>query len=201
MEELTKQIESAEVKLAQTHIRAPFDGRITSRTVDIGQTIGSADTMFRLASFSPLFADVFVSELDSRRVRAGQAAEIVLEGSDKPVVGRVVRVSPVVDDQTGTVKITAELRPASDNYRPGAFVRVRIETDTREQTTLIPKRAVIERDGETFVFVNEGETARARTWSWATKTATRWKFAPASGPATRSSSPAKASSKTATKRG
>lgn len=162
VEELTKQIESAQVKLAQTRIRAPFSGRITSRTVEIGQTIGAADTLFRLASFSPMYADVYVSELDSRRVRSGQTAEILLEGADEPVKGRVVRVSPVVDDQTGTVKITAELRPASENYRPGAFVRVRIQTDTREQTTLIPKRAVVERDGETFVFVNEGETARRR---------------------------------------
>ena len=73
-----------------------------------------------------------------------------------------MRVSPVVDDQTGTVKVTVELRAAGTNYRPGAFVRVRIETDTRQQTTLIPKRAVIERDGETFVFVNDGETAHRR---------------------------------------
>lgn len=160
VDELTKQIESAEVKLAQTHIRAPFPGRITSRTVEVGQTVGVSDVLFRLASFNPLYADVFVSELDSRRIRSGQSAEILLEGAAETAAGKVVRVSPVVDEQTGTVKVTAELRPSSANYRPGAFVRVRIETDTRDQTTLIPKRAVVERDGETFVFVNEGETAR-----------------------------------------
>lgn len=160
VQELSKQIESAEVKLAQTHIKAPFAGRITSRSVEIGQSVSAADALFKLASFNPLYADVFVSELDSRRVRPGQTAEILLEGAEKPGMGRIVRVSPVVDDQTGTVKITAELRAAPDDYRPGAFVRVRVETDTREQTTLIPKRAVIQRDGETFVYINDGETAR-----------------------------------------
>ena len=160
VEELSKQIESAQIKLSQTHILAPFPGRITSRSVEIGQSVGVADALFQLASFTPLYADVFVSELDSRRVRAGQTAEILLEGAEEPATGKVVRVSPVVDDQTGTVKITAELRPSSADYRPGAFVRVRIETDTREQTTLIPKRAVIQRDGETYVFINDGATAR-----------------------------------------
>ncbi len=159
-EEIRKEIERAEMQLSETHIRAPFDGSITSRTVEIGQTVGAADALFRLSSFAPLYADAFVSELDSRRVRVGQTARILLDGADKPAGGRVVRVSPVVDDQTGTVKVTTELHPPSSDYRPGSFVRVRIETDTRQETTLIPKRAVIERDGETYVFIHDGETAR-----------------------------------------
>jgi membrane fusion protein, multidrug efflux system len=160
MDELRKEVERVQVQLSQTRILAPFDGSITSRTVEIGQTISISDALFRLGSFRPLYADAFVSELDSRRVRAGQSAQILLDGADKPAEGRVIRVSPVVDDQSGTVKVTAELRPPTSDYRPGSFVRVRIETDTRQETTLIPKRAVIERDGETFVFIHEGDSAR-----------------------------------------
>ncbi|MBI1356327.1 MAG: efflux RND transporter periplasmic adaptor subunit [Acidobacteria bacterium] len=160
VEELENEIARIEMQIAQTHILAPFAGRITQRSVEVGQTITAADPLFNLASFDPLYADVFVSELDSRRVRENQSAEILLEGAEEPVIGRVERVSPVVDNQTGTVKVTVRLHATNPAYRPGAFVRVRIQTDTREETTLIPKRAVIERDGETFVFVKDGETAR-----------------------------------------
>ncbi|MCB1022188.1 MAG: efflux RND transporter periplasmic adaptor subunit [Bryobacterales bacterium] len=162
--ELESEIDRNEVLVANTRITAPFAGRITERTVQLGQTVGASDNLFRLATFSPLFADVFLSEPDSRRVRPGQQVEVRLDsGETEKVVGKVARVSPVVDDSTGTVKVTAELRTTDASYRPGAFVRVAIETDVRNETVLIPKRAIVEQDGESFVFVSDGETAKRRS--------------------------------------
>ncbi len=162
--ELESEIARNEVQLANTSITAPFAGRITERTVELGQTVGASDNLFRLASFSPLFADIHLSEQDSQRVRPGQEVELTLGNrAGDAQLGRVVRVSPVVDDSTGTVKVTAELRTRTPGFRPGAFVRVAIETDVRDETILIPKRAVVEEDGEAFVFVNDGETAVRRT--------------------------------------
>ncbi|MEZ5361219.1 MAG: efflux RND transporter periplasmic adaptor subunit [Bryobacterales bacterium] len=162
--ELESEIERNEVLVANTRITAPFAGRITERTVQLGQTVGASDNLFRLATFSPLFADIFLSEQDSRRVRPGQQVEVRLDsGETETVIGKIARVSPVVDDATGTVKVTAELRTADTGYRPGAFVRVAIETDVRNETVLIPKRAIVEQDGESFVFVSDGETAKRRS--------------------------------------
>jgi membrane fusion protein (multidrug efflux system) len=62
----------------------------------------------------------------------------------------------------GTVKVTVELEPGVGEFRPGAFVRVDIETDTRQNTVLIPKRAIVEEDGESFIFTAEGDTAHRR---------------------------------------
>lgn len=163
VEELTAEIESVRVQISHTRIAAPFAGRITDRTVEIGQTVRPAEPLFGLASFVPLYADVFLSELESRRVRPGQEAEVGLgsEGAEN-VSGRIVRVSPVVDDATGTVKVTAEINSPGPGFRPGAFVRVRIKTDTREETVLAPKRAVVEESGQTFIFVQDGETVTKR---------------------------------------
>jgi membrane fusion protein (multidrug efflux system) len=162
--ELESEIDRGEVQIANTRINAPFAGRITERTVQLGQTVGASDNLFRLATFSPLFADIFLSEQDSRRVRPGQQVEIMLGSGEAETgaAGRIVRVSPVVDDATGTVKVTAELRTPDPDYRPGAFVRVAIETDVRGETILVPKRAIVEQDGESFVFVNDGEKAIRR---------------------------------------
>jgi len=163
VEELTSEISRGEVLLSNTRIRAPFAGRIVERTAELGQTVGSSDALFRLASFSPLYADAYISEQDSRRVRPGQVAEVSLGASGEDTMdGRVLRVSPVVDDSTGNVKVTAEIRPKDSAYRPGAFVRVRIETDVRSETVLAPKKAILEEDGESFVFVSSGETAEKR---------------------------------------
>lgn len=162
--ELESEIERNEVLVANTRIASPFTGRITERTVQLGQTVGTSDNLFRLATFSPLYADVFLSEQDSRRVKPGQAVEVALgNGEVQAITGRIVRVSPVVDDATGTVKVTAELKTTDPGYRPGAFVRVAIETDVRGETILVPKRAILEQDGESYVFVNDGETAVRRS--------------------------------------
>ena len=164
VEQLTSEIARDEVLLSNTEVKAPFAGRIVERTAELGQTVGSADALFRLASFSPLFADAYISEQDSRRVRPGQPVEVSLGAAGEDSTrGRVLRVSPVVDDSTGTVKVTTEIRASDTSFRPGAFVRVRIETDVRDETVLAPKKAVIEEDGESFVFVNAGETAEKRT--------------------------------------
>lgn len=163
VKELTAEIEEVQLQLEQTVIRAPFAGRITRRLVEKGQMVRNLDQLFKLGSFSTLFADVFLSERDASLVRPGQTARLEL-GSDAAtaVEGRVARISPVVDQSTGTVKVTVELTGKAPGFKPGAFVRVGIETDSRSGNVLIPKRAILEEDGRHYVFVAEAGQAQRR---------------------------------------
>ncbi len=166
--ELTHRVDELEAELAQialeisrTQVKAPFEGYIIQRMVEPGRIVRNLESLFKLGDFSPLYADVHLSEGEARRVRPGQPATINL-GVDESLQksGRVARISPVVDQATGTVKITVEVNHADGAFKPGAFVRVGIQTDTRTDTVLIPKRAVLEEDGEKFVYVADGETAK-----------------------------------------
>ncbi len=163
IEELESEIRKVKLLISRTRIVAPFACRVTERTVELGQTVRNSDKLFKIGVFTPLLADVHLAEQDSQRVRRDQKTVIRL-GTDggEEVEGRVVRVSPVVDDSTGTVKVTTELRPSNSNFRPGAFVLVEIETDTHDDVVLIPKQAVVEEDGGTFVFVENDDTAERR---------------------------------------
>ena len=161
VQELEVEIRKSELEISHTRITAPFSGRITERTMELGKNVRSSDKLFKLGAFSPLYADVFLSEREARRVRPGQKASVRL-GADDAIqcAGRVLRVSPVVDISSGTVKITVELTPGTDGFTPGGFVRVAIQTDVRPDAILVPKRAVIERDGEVFVFLAKNGVAR-----------------------------------------
>ena len=163
VEELQAEIEKVELQIAHAQVTAPFTGTIVKRSIDLGQSVRASDELFHLAAFSPLYADVFLSEAQSRAVKPGQVASILLDISQAAVNGRIVRISPVVDDETGTVKVTVEIASPTAQFRPGAFVRVNIKTDTVQDAVLIPKSAVIERDGETFVFVTDNDVARRKT--------------------------------------
>ena len=161
-DQLESEIRKVELQISQTEITAPFAGRITERTVELGQSIRSAEQLYKLGAFTPLFADVYLPEDDSRSARAGQKVALRLGSADgESAQGKVERVSPVVDEQTGTVKVTVRFNPPNSAFRPGAFVRVEIETHTLGDAILIPKQSVIEEDGQTYVvLVEEGNTAR-----------------------------------------
>ena len=158
--ELEAEIAQARLEISRTQIKAPFAGYITQRMVNIGQRVRAMDGLFNLGSFSPLFADIFISEKDARLVRPTQPAVIRLGSDDtQKITGRVERLSPVVDQATGTVKVTVELQPVAA-FRPGAFVRVDIRTDSKPDAVLIPKRAVVEEDGQQYVFIANGTSVK-----------------------------------------
>jgi membrane fusion protein (multidrug efflux system) len=158
--ELEAEIAQSKLDLSRTEVRAPFAGFVTLRTVNIGQRLRPNDSLFNLGAFSPLFADVHLSEKDTRAVRTGQAATVRLGSDDSAAVqGRVERISPIVDQASGTVKVTVAMEP-QPGFRPGAFVRVEIRTDTKADAIVIPKRALVEEDGQNYVFIANKDTAK-----------------------------------------
>lgn len=157
--ELNAEIAQSKLEISRTRITAPFAGFITQRMLSVGQRIKPLDTLFNLGSFSQLYADVHVSERDARTIRPLQTASVRLGSDDTAAIaGKVQRISPVVDQASGTVKVTIAMNH-SPGFRPGAFVRVDIKIDTKPEAILIPKRALIEEDGQNYVFIAAKDTA------------------------------------------
>jgi RND family efflux transporter MFP subunit len=123
--------------------------------------------MFGVVDTRSLEADLHVPERFLDDLHPGQRCLLGTEsrGSVAPVDARVLRVAPVVDAGSGTVKVVVALdAPAGDaglRLRPGQFVRAQLVTRTHENATLVPKRAVVQDDGQPLVFVREGDLARA----------------------------------------
>jgi len=152
--ELEAEQAQVSLELSRTRIRAPFGGVIVQRTAELGRTVRTMEALFKLSAFSPLYADVFLSEAESRQIQSGQPGTIRLgTDGDVPVPGKVVRVSPVVDQSSGTVKVTVEQGRPEAGFKPGAFVMVGIQTARRGNVILIPKRAVLDEDGDKYVYV------------------------------------------------
>ena len=67
--------------------------------------------------------------------------------------GKVARLSPVVDPQTGTFKVTVEVRPTGHQLAPGMFSRVSVTYDVHKDALTVPRAAIITEDGESAVYV------------------------------------------------
>ena len=156
------QVVSQEVQLSYTEIRAPFDGQIVERHIKLAQTVQNNSPLFRISDFDPLECPIQVPEKDLGRLKVGQSAYLTVEAfADEHFDASVLRVSPVVDAATGTVKVTLAVA-AKGKLRPGMFASVYLETDRRENALVVPKASlVLESIGDT-VYVKQGDVAARR---------------------------------------
>ena len=160
-ENLKFQVESqkASYKLAKmnheyTTIRAPIDGIVSKRLIKVGNMIRVNDPVFTVTDFDPLLAIVYVPEHEMQKIHLMQPVEFEADAiPTKSFRGHVERISPIVDPETGTFKVTIEVNDPTGQLKPGMFTRIRIVYDTRQNTLLVPKEAIINEDGVNSVFL------------------------------------------------
>lgn len=131
-----------------TRLKSPIDGVVSARDVRVGEMAGGRRA-FQVVDPSRTRVVVQLPEKDLARVRVGQPVQ--LQGAYDETAqasGRVLRVSPVVDLQSGTVRVTIAVDPSGSALRPGQFVKVRIEVDRHRDVLTIPRRALVWIDGE-----------------------------------------------------
>ncbi|HET7649400.1 MAG TPA: efflux RND transporter periplasmic adaptor subunit [Gammaproteobacteria bacterium] len=144
----------AKFNLDNTVIRAPITGTVAKRLVKVGNTLTANQSVFLISNFDPLLAVLYVPENALPELHAGQPATLSADAvPGKRFNGRIARISPVVDPQTGTFKVTVELRHIAGELAPGMFSRVLITYDTHRHTLLIPRTALVTEDGESAVYV------------------------------------------------
>lgn len=153
----------ARLALQEAEIRAPFDGVVSLRHIKVGNTIQAGSPAFRVTRLDQLEAQIFVPERDIHKLAPGQPATLAVDAwPDKRFSGRILRVNPVVDATTGTVKVTVAMAPDQPELRPGMFGRVEIVYDRRSDALLVPKDAVLTEDAQHSVFVVSDGRARRR---------------------------------------
>ena len=164
LEALEASFNLASLELDYTQIRAPISGVISERYLKLGNTIKTGEPVFRVTSLDPLVAYMHMPEREFRQIAAGQPVYIEVDAlTEASVVASVTRVSPIIDPETGTFKITIELDGTAEGIKPGMFGRMNIVYDKHENTLLVPRSAIIETASDKFVFVVENEIGIRKT--------------------------------------
>ena len=163
MEALEAAFNLASLELDYTQVRAPIDGVIAERFVKMGNTISEGDALFRVTSLDPLVAYLHVPEREYRNIVAGQPVGIEIDAlRGETIIATVSRVSPIIDPQTGTFKITIEISDEKRRMKPGMFGRIGVIYDVHENALQIPRSALVEDEGAASVFVVDGDRAVRR---------------------------------------
>jgi RND family efflux transporter MFP subunit len=136
-------------------IRAPFDGVVTERNVDVGALIGTGSTLlFRVAQVDRLRTYIYVPQNNVGGVQVGQPADLFSpEISSSTFTGIVTRTSGALDPSTRTLLTEVQVPNPQHRLMPGMFVQVNLKTDRGNAPILIPGTAILVRSNGTFVGV------------------------------------------------
>jgi RND family efflux transporter MFP subunit len=173
--------QAAKVQEEYTVVRAPFEGVVVDKAAQMGETIspffgGGGFTQTGIATIVDMTSrevDVDVNEAYIHRVSPGQPATAVLDAyPDWNIPAHVIAIVPTADKSKATVKVRIAFEKLDPKILPDMGVRVSFLQEKSGQasgpaaalpagTVWVPASAVVQRDGRTFVFVIQGERARA----------------------------------------
>ncbi len=151
-------------QLADTVIRAPFDGIVADRFVEVGSIAGAGTPIARIVTVDRLYFEATLPEVLLRDVKVGQQVETRVDAFPNRVfVGRVEAIYPAIADQARNLRIRVSLaNPADLPLKAGLFARGEIRLREYQNVPLTPKLALIEKGGATRVFVVENGVAKQR---------------------------------------
>ena len=130
--------------IAKKTIRAPFDGRIAIRQVEVGQVLSPGTAIASLQSVDPIYADFWLPQQALADVRDGQEVRVRTDTfPGQRWSGRVTTVNPEVDLATRNVRVRASLPNPDGRLRPGMFVNVEVVSAEKRPVLLIPATAVM----------------------------------------------------------
>jgi len=146
------QLAEAKARLARADVRAPADGIILTRSVEVGQTsMPGGEALFRLSKDGETELRGQVAEQDLPLLKVGQLVDVKLTGTSKIYQGKIRLLGAVIDPATrlGTVKVA--LTPDT-NLRPGAFARAEVTVSNAERS-VVPQTAVLNDEKGSYVLV------------------------------------------------
>lgn len=149
---LNADIESVEAQIAQTELRAPFDGIIGLRQVSVGTYASPTTIVAKLTKISPLKLEFAVSERYARDIKVGTNLSFTLEGSLDTYHAQVYARESSLDINTHTLTVRA-LYPNPSGIMPGRYASITLKKQEYKDALAIPSQAIVPEMGKDKVFL------------------------------------------------
>jgi membrane fusion protein (multidrug efflux system) len=145
-----------------TRITAPVAGVVTRRQVNLGQSVAPGTPLVELVTLDDLYLEGQVSERDVASVRARMPVSVTVDSlPGKALRGQISEVIPLAQEGSRTFRVRARL-PDDQGLKPGSFARGRVVIRRSSEALWIPKTAVVDRDGQSMVYIVAGGRAGRR---------------------------------------
>jgi len=129
--------------IEKKRIRAPFDGRLGIRRVDLGEYLGPGTAIVPLEKLDPIFTDFTLPERELARIGKGQSIEVRVQAyPGEHFSGEITAIDPGVSVRSRSFRLQAVLGNTDQRLRPGMFADVRVLLPEDEDVLTIPDTAI-----------------------------------------------------------
>ncbi len=143
VESAQTQVAEARQAIADTVIKAPFSGFVSSRPIAVGEYVSSASIVATILRTNPIKVQIQVAEADLPYVSLGRGVSVEIEAyKDRKFAGTVTSVNPAVDPVSRSAVVEASIENGDNALRPGMFATVKINKEGGGKGVFVPKTAV-----------------------------------------------------------
>lgn len=154
----------AAIQVRDSKVRAPIAGVIASRMVKEGNmTANVGSEMFTIVALDTLQGVVYLPESEMNNVHVGQQAYLNFPANAKELPATVDLISPIIDTESGTFKVTLKVNNDNHVLKPGMFAKVSLTLDVHDNAQIVPQKALLVTDTETSLFVIQDNKAKKVT--------------------------------------
>lgn len=143
-------------------LRAPFDGSVVEKHLGLGEVVNETTNAFTLSDLSRVWVTFGVSPKDLNKVLVGKSVMVSASELNAKVAGTVAYVGSLLGEQTRTAMVRVTLQNPQGAWRPGLFVSVAVDTETRQANVTVPDTAVQTVEDKPTVFVRTDDGFKAQ---------------------------------------
>jgi len=134
-------------------LRAPRSGMIGYRQAEVGAFATAGQKLLSIVDNSNIYVDCQVSEQDLAALTLGMDVNVQIESLSKTFAGKIIYISPANDSATQAFSLRIALSNIDASVKTGMFTKTVLNAIIRPNTLVLPKNAVLDKNGENYVFV------------------------------------------------
>ncbi|MFL6336466.1 MAG: efflux RND transporter periplasmic adaptor subunit [Pyrinomonadaceae bacterium] len=155
----------AQKAVADTVVRAPYAGYVSSRPVAVGEYVTPASVVATVLRTNPIKLQLLVPEADAPHLTPGMGVSLEVEAfRDRKFAGQVSAVNPAIDPASRSATVEALVQNPDNALRSGMFATARIAREGGGRAVYVPRAAVFaDQNTQSYrVFVIQNDTAKLR---------------------------------------
>jgi membrane fusion protein, multidrug efflux system len=171
-DQATASIAKTEAIISQKLVRAPFDGELGVRKVEVGQYLTAGTQIVSLTDLSVLYANFTVTEKDSAHLKVAQTVRIAVDAyPGRSFEGKITTIEPQIATETRNIRVQATIQNPEKILKPGMFVTTTVVLPDKPPVVTVPETAVdYTLYGDSVFLVSEKKEEDGKTSLVATRT-------------------------------
>jgi membrane fusion protein, multidrug efflux system len=136
-------IAKTEAIISQKMVRAPFDGELGVRKVEVGQYLTAGTQIVSLTDLSELYANFTVTEKDSAQLKVGHTVRIAVDAyPGRTFEGKITTIEPQIATDTRNIRVQATLQNPDHILKPGMFATTTVMLPNKPPVITVPETSV-----------------------------------------------------------